>query len=197
MKNLLAVLVLLFVISVPKAPFSQELRTQDLADLDKSEILNIKIKLGNAIANLSVLENDLRAVYTSMISPHAKERFLIMRSSEDIASTKAIYIYIEDVLQSMSVMKKEKMPYFSYVSGYSIEQMRRLEAEYLDDLTRIYGEVSTNDALHLIAKAIETIRSSSEMLDKVVQIMQRDVKEMEAETKSHTGHDTPKKSAHH
>jgi hypothetical protein len=51
--------------------------------------------------------------------------------------------------------------------------MRRLQDEYLNNIQRMYSQISSEPALRLIDEAVRTIHSSSGLLDKAIEIIQQ------------------------
>ena len=185
MKKMIVILSVLITISIPEVSFSRKEITKNLYDLDKLEILNIRNKLRESIKNLSVVKEDLKLIYISMSACEAKERFLVMQSRENVENIERIYMYLEAELERVSLIKKDKISYYRYLKEYNIEQMRRLVNEYLNNTQRMYPQISNKAALHLIDKAAETVRSSSELLDKAVEIVERYSKQKEAGVTGH------------
>lgn len=188
MKKMIVVLSVLVAILIPNVSFSQRETEKDLKDSDKLEILNIRNELRDNIKKLSVLKEDLRRIYTSMSAHQAEDRFLIMHSRENVENVEGIYMYLEDELERVLLIKKDKISYYRYLKEYGIEQMRRLTTEYLDNLRRMHAEISNKAALDLIDKATENIESSLELLDKSIGIVQQYSKEKEGVRERHKEH---------
>lgn len=173
MKKTIVLLLLLLTFFVPNVSSSQNGITTGSKDIDKLEILNIKNKLGDYIKELSVIKNNLKQIHTSMSASQAKERFYIIHSRENIENIQGIYMYVDNTLQEILLMKKDKIRYYRYLKEYEINQMRRLTNEYLNNIQRMHTQISNKTALHLIDKATETIHSSSELLDEAIEIVQQ------------------------
>jgi len=173
MKKTIVLLLLLLTFFVPNVSFSQNGIATGSKDIDKLEILNIKNKLEDYIKELSVIKNDLKQIYTSMSASQAKEQFYIIHSRENIGNIQEIYMYVDNTLQEILLIKKDKIQYYRYLKEYEIDQMRRLANEYLNNIQRMRTQISNKTALHLIDKATETIHSSSELLDKAIEIVQQ------------------------
>ncbi len=172
MKKMIVVFSVLAMILVPNVSFSQHETERNLKDY-KLEILNIRDELRKNINKLSLLKKDLRLISTSMSAREAEDRFLIIHSRENIENVEGIYMYLEDELEWVLLIKKEKISYYRYLKEYGIEQMRRLTTEYLNDLRRMHAQISNKVALDLIDKAIENTDSSLQLLDKAVEIVQQ------------------------
>ena len=128
-----------------------------------------------------VIKNNLKQIHTSMSASQAKERFYIIHSRENIENIQGIYMYVDNTLQEILLMKKDKIRYYRYLKEYEINQMRRLTNEYLNNIQRMHTQISNKTALHLIDKATETIHSSSELLDKAIDIVRQHSEQKETD----------------
>jgi hypothetical protein len=180
MKKMIVVLSLLLTVFIPKVSYSQDKGTRDLEDADKREVLDVRNKLGENIKRLSLLSEDMKQVYTSMGASQPENRFLIMHCRENVANTEGIYRYVVDGLDQLLLIKKNKISYYGQLEEYGLEQMRRLQDEYLNNIQRMYSQISSEPALYLIDEAVKTIHSSSGLLDKAIEIIEQHGKQGEA-----------------
>jgi hypothetical protein len=180
MKKMIVVLSLLLTVFIPKVSYSQDKGTADLEDADKREVLDVRNKLGENIKRLSLLSEDMKQLYTSMGASQPENRFLTMHCRENVANTEGIYRYVVDGLDQLLLIKKNKISYYGQLEEYGLEQMRRLQDEYLNNIQRMYSQISSEPALHLIDEAVTTIHSSSGLLDKAIEIIQHHGEQGEA-----------------
>jgi hypothetical protein len=78
------------------------------------------------------------------------------------------------------LIKKEKISSYAYLEEYGLEEMGRLQNQYLNNIQTMYSQISSGPALHLIDEAAKTIRSSSELLNKAIETIQELSKQREA-----------------
>lgn len=164
---------LLLTIFIPEVSFSQNEIIKDSINLDKLEILSIKKELRHNIKTLSLIKDDLKQIYTSMSAHQAKDRFIIINSCKKVENIKGIWMYVEDSLEQVLLMKKDKISYYWYLGEYGIEQMKTLITENLNDIQRMHSQISSDPALILIDKAKETTRSSSKVLNRALEIIKQ------------------------
>lgn len=182
MKKTIIVLSLVLAVFIPNVSYSQEKETKALKDAEKRETSDIKSSLTDRTKTLSILREDLKRIYTSMNSGQAKERFAIIHCRENIANIEGIYRYAADGLDGLFLIKRNNRSYYGYLNEYGFEQMRRLQDEYLRNIQKMYSQISTETALGVIDKAIETIGSSSRLLDETIAIIQEHSKQAGEET---------------
>jgi len=154
-------------------------------DLDRSEILEIKDVLRNKTEDLSLLKTELLTVYTSMTAHQGMERYLIMRSRENIANIEGIYRYVGGALDELLLVDPNRISYYHYLKEYEIKKMRRLVNECLHNIQAVHPEISNRVASHLIDQATETIRSSSELLATAIDIVQQHSRQGEPQLRHH------------
>ena len=185
MKQIVCVLILLVGVFIPGTSLSSHEMGGGVEDIDRSEIREIRADLRHSIANLSPLKAELETLYISMTPAQPEERYLVMHSGKNIENVQAIYRYADDTLGRLLLMKPDRIPYYQYLKENQIKDMRGRVQEYLVHLEEAHGEVSNEDALRAIGQAAETIRSSSELLDRAVEIVEPHSTEKEAPLHHH------------
>jgi hypothetical protein len=180
MKKIMIVLSLMSMVFIPGVSYSQGKRTEDLKGLDKQEVLNVRNKLADNAKTLSLLSEEIKQLYTSMSASQSEGRFLIMHCGENIANIEGIYRYVADALDELLLIKKKKIPSYAYLEEYDLEEMGRLQNQYLNNIQTMYSQISSKPALHLIDEAAKTIHSSSELLNKAIETIQQHSKQREA-----------------
>lgn len=170
MKRMIVLLPLLFIVFVPAVSFSENEITKGLKD---PEILHIKNELRHSIETLSGIEDNLRAIYTAMGAHESKERFFLIHCRENIENIERIYAYLENELEGVLMTREDRISYYRYLKEYQVEQMRGLANSYLDSLRRDSAQISGKAALRLIDQATQTISSSSELIDRAIEIVQK------------------------
>ena len=185
MKEITLILAFFVTILIPGISLSQHEVTADVEDLDRSEILEIKDVLRNKTEDLSLLKKELLTVYTSMTAHQGMERYLVMRSRENIANIEGIYRYVEGALGELLLVDPNRISYYHYLKEYGIEKMRRLVNEYLHNIQEVHPEISNRDALHVIDQATETVRSASELLATAIDIVQQHSRQREPQLRHH------------
>jgi hypothetical protein len=180
MKKIMIVLSLMSMVFIPGVSYSQGKRTEDLKGLDKQEVLNVRNKLAGNANTLSLLSEEIKQLYTSMSASQSEGRFLIMHCGENIANIEGIYRYVADALDELLLIKKKKIPSYAYLEEYDLEEMGRLQNQYLNNIQTMYSQISSKPALHLIDEAAKTIHSSSELLNKAIETIQQHSKQREA-----------------
>ena len=185
MKEITLILAFFVTILIPGISLSQHEVTGDVEDLDRSEILEIKDVLRNKTEDLSLLKTELLTVYTSMTAHQGMERYLIMRSRENIANIEGIYRYVGGALDELLLVDPNRISYYNYLKEYEIKKMRRLVNGYLHNIQAVHPEISNRVASHLIDQATETIRSSSELLATAIDIVQQHSRQREPQLHHH------------
>lgn len=185
MKQIVSVLLLLVGILIPGTSLSLHEMAGGVKDLDRSEILEIKVNLRHNIEDLSLLKAELVTLSTSMTASQGKERYLIMRSEENIENIEGIYRYAEDTLNEVLLVEQDRISYHHYLKEYGIEKMRGRVNECLRHLQDALAEISNRDALRAIGQATETIRSSSKLLARAIEIVQQHSRENEPPLRHH------------
>ena len=185
MKEITLILAFFVTILIPGISLSQHEVTGDVEDLDRSEILEIKDVLRNKTEDLSLLKTELLTVYTSMPAHQGMERYLIMRSRENIANIEGIYRYVGGALDELLLVDPNRISYYNYLKEYEIKKMRRLVNGYLHNIQAVHPEISNRVASHLIDQATETIRSSSELLATAIDIVQQHSRQREPQLHHH------------
>lgn len=185
MKEITLILAFFITMLIPGISLSQHEVTGDVEDLDRSEILEIKDVLRNKTEDLSLLKTELLTVYTSMTAHQGMERYLIMRSRENIANIEGIYRYVGGALDELLLVDPSRISYYHYLKEYEIKKMRRLVNEYLHNIQAVHPEISNRVASHLIDQATETIRSSSELLATAIDIVQQHSRQREPQLRHH------------
>ena len=185
MKEITLILAFFVTILIPGISLSQHEVTGDVEDLDRSEILEIKDVLRNKTEDLSLLKTELLTVYTSMTAHQGMERYLIMRSRENIANIEGIYRYVRGALDELLLVDPNRISYYYYLKEYGIEKMRRLVNEYLHNIQAVHPEISNRVASHLIDQATETICSSSRLLDRGIDILTQHSRQGEPQLRHH------------
>jgi hypothetical protein len=173
MKKMIVLLSLLLAVLIPKPSYSQKAGTKDLKQVDNQEVLDIRNSLTENAEKLSSIGENLKRIYTSMSASQAEGRFLTMYSRENISNIAGIYRYVADNLDELLLIKKDKVSYYAYLEEYGLEQMRRLQDEYLNHVLRIHGQISSAAASHSIDEAATIIRSSSGLLDKAIDVIKQ------------------------
>lgn len=173
MKKTIVVLLLLVLVLMPDVSFSRKKPKSTKTDVDKLQVLILKTEFRNIRINLSELRNDLKSLSTSMSAHESVQSYLIKRSYEEIGGTERICRYMESVTDRLSIVEKDRLSYYCYLQKHGIEQMRNRSNEYLNNIERMRTQISSTAAIQLIDKAVENIRSSSGLIDKVVEMLQR------------------------
>jgi len=176
------ILPLLLTVFVPDVSFSESEITKGLKDPDRLQIQHIKNELRHSIETLSGIEEDLRPICTAMGAHESKERFFLIHCRENIENIERIYAYLENELEGVLMTREDTISYYRYLKEYQVEQMRGLANSYLDSLRRDSAQISGKAALRLIDQATQTISSSSELIDKAIEIVQKHGEHMHAET---------------
>jgi hypothetical protein len=185
MKEITLILAFFVTILIPGISLSQHEVTADVEDLDRSEILEIKDVLRNKTEDLSLLKKELLTVYTSMTAHQGKERYLVMRSRENIANIEGIYRYVEGALAELFLVDPNRISYYHYLKEYGIGKMRKLVNEYLENIQEVCPEISNRVASHVIDQATETICLSSGLLDRGIDIVQQYSRQRKPQLRHH------------
>lgn len=175
MRKIIVILVLPLLLTVffPDVSFSESEITRGLNDPDRLQIQHIKNELRHSIKTLSGIKEDLRPIYTAMGAHESKERFFVMHCRENIENIERIYAYLENELEGVLTTRENRISYYRYLKEYEVEQMKGLANSYLDSLRRDSTQISGKAALRLIDQATQTISSSSELIDKAIEIVQK------------------------
>jgi hypothetical protein len=173
MKKMIVLLPLLFIVFVPAVSLSESEITKGLKDPDRLQIQHIKNELRHSIETLSGIEEDLRPICTAIGAHESKERFFLIRCRENIENIERIYAYLENELQGVLMTREDRISYYRYLKEYEVEQMKGLANSYLDSLRRDSAQISGKAALRLVDQATQTISSSSELIDKAIEIVQK------------------------
>lgn len=185
MKEITLILAFFVTILIPGISLSEHEVTGVVEDLDRSEILEIKDVLRNKTEDLSFLKKELLTVYASMTAHQGMERYLIMRSRENIASIESIYRYVEGALDELLLVDSNRISYYHYLQEYGIENMRRLVNDYLENIQEVHPEISNRLAFHVIDQATETICSSSRLLDRGIDILTQHSRQGDPQLRHH------------
>ena len=161
----------LLVMPISGAPSSLVRMTKDLKSVDEFQVEQIERNLREKEQNLSRLRQDLRHIYTSMTSFHAKERFELLRCQENMAHTQRVYNYVTDRLQQLFLTKEDRIPYYAHLQNAGLEEMKTSVSQHLANIERARAQIKDKSALYLIDRAIETIRSSLDLLDRVMEVL--------------------------
>jgi molecular chaperone GrpE (heat shock protein) len=173
MKKTVVALLLLVLMLMPNVASSRKEASSTKADVDKLQVLYLKAKFKNIRINLSKLREDLKSLSTSMTAHEALQSDLIKRAYEAIGGTEAICEYMESMTDRLSRVEKDKLSYYCYLQKYGVEQMKSRSNEYLHNIKRMRTQISNREAIQLVGKAEENIRSSSGLIDKVVETLQQ------------------------
>jgi hypothetical protein len=176
----------LLVTPVSGAPSSPDRMTKDLKSVDEFQVEQIERNLVGKGEKLSRLKQDLYHIYTSMTSFQAQERFELLRCQENMAHTQGVYNYVTDRLQQLLLMKNDRMPYYAYLEEAGIEEMKTSVKQHLANIERARAYIKDKSALSLLDKAIETIGSSLDLLDRLTEVFRGHKKLEEVRAKTDT-----------
>lgn len=185
MKQIVGVLILLVGIFIPGTSLSSHEMAGGVEDVDRSEVRQIKADLKQSVENLSLLRAKLAVLFASTTAAQPEERDLVIHSGKSIENVEAIYRYAEDTLAELLEVQPARIPYYQYLKETQIKEMSKRVQEYLEHLEEAHGKISNRDALRVIGQAAETIRSSSELLARTVEIVQPHGTEEEAPPHHH------------
>lgn len=142
----------------------------ELKEVGNKEVLDIRDRLTARVQELSILKAELDKIFGSMTA-HAKDRFLIMRCSKNIADIATICTYVTHNLAHYLHVPADKKPYYLYLEGYGLGKIIKQEDEHYANIERIYAQLLNKDAVRILDQGKETLQSSSKLLDRVVQVM--------------------------
>jgi len=173
MKKTIVALLLLVLVLMPNVSSSRKEPRSTKTDVDKLQVLYLKAKFRNIGTDLSELRNDLKTLSTSLSAHESVQSYLIKRSYEEIESMEGICRYMESGMDRLLLVEKDRLSYYCYLQKYGIEQMRNRSNEYLNNIKKMRTQILNTAAMQLIDEAAENIRSSSGLIDKVVEMLQR------------------------
>ncbi len=173
MKKTLVMLLLLVLMLMPNDASSIKEVEGIQAGIDKLQVLYLKTKFGNVRTELSELREELVKISSSMGAHESTQSYLIKRSCEAIGGAEAICEYMENVMDGLSHVEKDKLSYYCYLQEYGVEKMKIQSDEYLHTIKEMRPQISNEIAIQLIDKAQKNIHSSSELINKVVETLQR------------------------
>ncbi|UCD87518.1 MAG: hypothetical protein JSV01_07135 [Desulfobacterales bacterium] len=173
MKKTIVALLLLVLMLMPDSASSRKEAKGAQAGVDKLQVLYLKTKFRNVRINLSRLREELERISTSMSAHESIQSHVIKRSCVAIGGTEAICEYMENITDGLSHVEKGKLSYYCYLQKYGVEKMKSQSDEYLHTIKEMHTQISNAIAMQLIDKAQMNIRSSSELINKVVETLQR------------------------
>lgn len=173
MKKRIVVLLLLVLVLMPNVSSSRKEPRSTKTDVDKPQVLYLKTEFREIRINLSKLREDLKTLSTSMRAHESVQSYLIKRSYKKIGGIEAICRYMETVVDRLSVVEKDSLSYYCYLQKHGVKQMRNRSNEHLNNIKRMQTQILDDAATRLIDEAVENIRASLGLIDKVVETLQR------------------------
>ncbi len=180
MRKTLVVSLILGLVLVPLLSMASKGADYGETEIDKVQLLRLGTKFRNIGRDLSKLKDDLESLTASMTAHESAQAYLVKQSYQEIEDIEGICRYMEGVIGRLTLVDKDKLSYYSYLQRYGIELMRKQSDQSWNNLQKMRSEISIAAATELIDQASQDIRSSSGLMDEVIQMLPHADKEEKA-----------------